>query len=428
MAQFLKFIFVLLFSMAFGQISVKEFGAVGDGVTNDTKAIQQALNSGKPIKFEQGVYLVDELTVPYSFKGLTIDGSGYNHWHNNVGTVLKANKKALSILKFVDGCDWVKISNLRLDGGESCPIGINAEYGGALMLENIGVYNFTTFGMKSQQGLLRINNCFFGNNKVGVQLYSDSTITNTEISGGSIGLFIRAGGNRINNIWVNGTTENLIRMEPLNESVGLQNTAFSNIYIGEVKNNTSTEKYQFYIKGNSIKRVQQIQISNSFFVHATDTAGANSFFYLENADEIIISNNNFLGEHVYSNKQKFTKNLIKSLNSNNIKINSNIIKGINENAIAIADKSYDWSILNNDFIDCAGQNNANSIINIQTKDARTMILNNRFIDYRQNTNVVALKTVNMNSITFNGNYIYYPNPKIAVDENLNSINITGNFR
>ena len=428
MKQFLKFLFLLLFCVGFSQVSVKDFGAVGDGITNDTKAIQKALNAGKPIKFEQGVYLVDELVVPYSFKGLSIEGSGYNHWHDNVGTVLKANKGTASILKFVDGCDWVKISNLRLEGGTSCPIGINAEYGGSIMLDNIGIYNFTAFGLKSQQGLLRINNCFFGNNKVGLQLYSDSTITNTEISGGNIGLFIRAGGNRVNNIWVNGTTENLIRLEPLNESVGLQNTAFSNIYIGEVKNNTNTEKYQFYIKGNAIKRVQQVQISNSFFVHATDTTGSNSFFYLENADEIIISNNNFLGEHVYSNRQKFTKNLVKSLNSNNVKINSNIIKGINENALVLGSKSYDWSILNNDFIDCAGQNNINSIIDIQTKDARTMVLNNRFIDYRQNMDVLALKTVNINSITFNQNYIYYPNSKIAVDENLNPINLNGNYR
>ena len=119
---------------------------------------------------------------------------------------------------------------------------------------------------------------------------------------------------------------------------------------------------------------------------------------------------------------------MKSLNSNNIKINSNIIKGINENALVLGSKSYDWSILNNDFIDCAGQNNINSIIDIQTKDARTMVLNNRFIDYRQNMDVLALKTVNINSITFNQNYIYYPNSKIAVDENLNTINLNGNYR
>lgn len=134
-----------------------------------------------------------------------------------------------------------------------------------------------------------------------------------------------------------------------------------------------------------------MQISNSFFVHATDTIGPNSFFYLENADEIIISNNNFLG--AYHTSSSFTKNFINAFNSNNIKINANTIKGINESAVIIGNKSCDWSILNNYFIDCAGLNNKNFIIDIQNKDTRSMILNNRFIDYRHNKKHFCFKDI-----------------------------------
>ena len=45
-------------------VSVKDFGAVGDGVTDDTAAIQAALNAGGTIFVPAGTYLVDYLTTP----------------------------------------------------------------------------------------------------------------------------------------------------------------------------------------------------------------------------------------------------------------------------------------------------------------------------------------------------------------------------
>lgn len=43
-------------------ISVKDFGAVGDGVTDDSAAIQAAINTGKNIVFLEGTYCVNNLT------------------------------------------------------------------------------------------------------------------------------------------------------------------------------------------------------------------------------------------------------------------------------------------------------------------------------------------------------------------------------
>lgn len=46
-------------------INVKDFGAAGDGITNDTEAIQAALNSGSPLIFDSTVYNIDgQLIVP----------------------------------------------------------------------------------------------------------------------------------------------------------------------------------------------------------------------------------------------------------------------------------------------------------------------------------------------------------------------------
>lgn len=55
-------------------VSVKDFGAVGDNVTNDTTAIQNALNSGaKVILFPAGNYVFTTLTIP---QRVTLEGEG----------------------------------------------------------------------------------------------------------------------------------------------------------------------------------------------------------------------------------------------------------------------------------------------------------------------------------------------------------------
>ena len=44
-------------------VSVKDFGAVGNGSTNDTAAIQAAIDTGKDVFFPEGFYLANNLTV-----------------------------------------------------------------------------------------------------------------------------------------------------------------------------------------------------------------------------------------------------------------------------------------------------------------------------------------------------------------------------
>jgi hypothetical protein len=60
-------------------ISVKDFGAVGDGTTNDTTAIQNAVNAvssspaGGTLYFPQGTYLTSKITIG---PNITLDGGG----------------------------------------------------------------------------------------------------------------------------------------------------------------------------------------------------------------------------------------------------------------------------------------------------------------------------------------------------------------
>jgi hypothetical protein len=56
-------------------VSVKDFGAVGDGVTDDTAAIQAAINSGAvQVIYPKGTYLCDNLTLVSNQKHIGIGG------------------------------------------------------------------------------------------------------------------------------------------------------------------------------------------------------------------------------------------------------------------------------------------------------------------------------------------------------------------
>ena len=54
----------LLSDRASDVVSVKDFGAVGDGVTDDTAAVTAAAATGKPVHFPAGTYLVDAAYNP----------------------------------------------------------------------------------------------------------------------------------------------------------------------------------------------------------------------------------------------------------------------------------------------------------------------------------------------------------------------------
>jgi hypothetical protein len=56
-------------------VSVKDFGAVGDGVANDTAAVQAAINTQQSVYFPQGTYLCAGLTLSTSFQHLYADSN-----------------------------------------------------------------------------------------------------------------------------------------------------------------------------------------------------------------------------------------------------------------------------------------------------------------------------------------------------------------
>lgn len=66
-------------------VSVKDFGAKGDGVTDDTAAIQAALDSGKTVYIPEGIYIcTQELEVTTQGQYIYGAGRGYGYNSNTV--------------------------------------------------------------------------------------------------------------------------------------------------------------------------------------------------------------------------------------------------------------------------------------------------------------------------------------------------------
>lgn len=87
-------------------ISVKDFGAVGDGIANDTLAIQRALAARNCVYVPEGEYLISATIRLTARKSLM--GAGQK-------SVLKANGAGFNVIEVVE--DHVKISDLRIEGG-----------------------------------------------------------------------------------------------------------------------------------------------------------------------------------------------------------------------------------------------------------------------------------------------------------------------
>jgi hypothetical protein len=89
-------------------VSIKDFGAVGDGATNDTVAIQKALDSGNSIVyFPSGNYLCGAVTI--STAGQILQGAGA------LKTQITSN--AASIIMFSVTADHVSIKDMKFQCG-----------------------------------------------------------------------------------------------------------------------------------------------------------------------------------------------------------------------------------------------------------------------------------------------------------------------
>lgn len=187
-------------------VNVKSFGAAGDGVTDDTAALNQAFQAGcsssKSVYLPTGVYLVDPLDV-LNGCGATFYGDGSNQ------SILRFRAGLTpgivqSLWSFGGGSGkTLTILNLALEGTNAGLAGLSINGYSTVALTDVNIRNFGTPGYAQNHqspydGLYLINSAnvtidkssFTGNERYGVELQAvhNSTVSNSTMSAnGSMG-------------------------------------------------------------------------------------------------------------------------------------------------------------------------------------------------------------------------------------------------
>lgn len=166
-------------------VSVKDFGAVGDGVADDTAAIQAAINSGKgAVIFPAGRYRVtSNITVPAN---TTVIGSGR---YDSAPSTARIEIFGCNGFVIQDNAANIMFHNICLSGSNTVSRGISAS-GTLYFSVIISAVNFFYFHdhpiFLNAVDNLRIDSCWFNQNRKQAYLGgSDGVCINTLFEGGA---------------------------------------------------------------------------------------------------------------------------------------------------------------------------------------------------------------------------------------------------
>lgn len=401
----------------------------GSPTLDMTAAVQSALNTNKSVYFPQGVYLVDQLTIPYSARGAVYFGDGFYHYTATQQTIIKARSVGQANIFVIgnsgaSGADCLTFTNMRIDCDGKAATGIDASYGAFFTMVECGVYNYSSYGVYHKQGLARYDRVFMNTSPttypgaVGLHLYSDSAVANSEFSGGGIPLKIVAGGNRIVNVWANTGAASCITLTPFDASTTHINTSLVNVYAGEVIMTSGGVRPIIEMIGTSSQKVQEVQFSNSYLVTAaSDTYKKNGGIYMDYCDAVAISNIVIRGNGLGGSASLYCDYFVKAQRSKTISITGCVIKDVNRNPIYLV-SSIDQPVTIDgcQFYNWAVDGNATGAEYAAVRcEAGTgaIITGSQFYIDTGAANPYAVDCNAATDVTFVGNRISYANTKVV---------------
>lgn len=310
-------------------VSITDFGAVGDGVTNDASAIQQALNTGRDVFVPPGEYL-------YS-SNLTFQATGQTLFGNGSTSILKSGPGSVYIRMSGNGSSYeeatisdLNIRDLKIRGFSN---------GGCLLISHLSGANFS-----------RVH---FHGGQQRVWLFSASNVTVNDCVFEETGYgVIQQLGYASNHVSVNGCRA----INMLSDFVEANCTSLAPSFYWSITNNVfvNNKSYEtgggiedrfvgitgvegILINGNVVTKVGgdaaihlediggECIVSDNVFDNCLCTGGNNGYIYLLNsAENTVIADNIFLrsdtslpsafavdaGSGAYSNRVVFTGNRV----------------------------------------------------------------------------------------------------------------------
>ena len=138
-----------------GWQNVRSYGAKGDGTTDDTNAIQAAINAGNQIYFPAGTYIVNQLTVTKP--------AGAVFWGYGATLKKKAGSVTWTRIFEITSSDKIKILGLSLDGNKPNVAGSPEQGCGSIYATDVTNFLFQDLKVfNSYYGVSNLKNCHHG--------------------------------------------------------------------------------------------------------------------------------------------------------------------------------------------------------------------------------------------------------------------------